>query len=99
MIEDGDLLVLYTDGVTEARKEGEMFGEERLVGFVRAWRHYARGRCRRRSSTRSCGSRWASCPMMSRSCRWRGREKGSRERGLQWQRMRRDSSGSGSTIW
>ncbi|MHB1324138.1 MAG: chemotaxis protein CheB [Coriobacteriia bacterium] len=36
VMEDGDLLVLYTDGVTEARKEGEMFGEERLVGFVRS---------------------------------------------------------------
>lgn len=34
VIEEGDLLVLYTDGVTEARQDGELFGEERLVEFV-----------------------------------------------------------------
>jgi len=33
-IEEGDLLVLYTDGVTEARQDGEFFGEKRLVEFV-----------------------------------------------------------------
>jgi serine phosphatase RsbU (regulator of sigma subunit) len=27
----GDMLVLYTDGVTEARRSGELFGEDRLV--------------------------------------------------------------------
>lgn len=31
---DGDMLVLYTDGVTEARCEHEMLGQERLVEFV-----------------------------------------------------------------
>jgi serine phosphatase RsbU (regulator of sigma subunit) len=35
----GDLLVLYTDGITEARDEaGSLFGEARLVGAVRAAR-------------------------------------------------------------
>ena len=33
----GDALVLYTDGVTEARSpDGDFFGEERLMFFLRA---------------------------------------------------------------
>lgn len=32
----GDTVVLYTDGVTEARREGEIFGEERVVDAVAA---------------------------------------------------------------
>ncbi|MBW6468505.1 MAG: SpoIIE family protein phosphatase [Coriobacteriia bacterium] len=35
VIEEDDLLVLYTDGVTEARQDGELFGQDRLVDFVR----------------------------------------------------------------
>ena len=32
---DGDLLVLYTDGITEARSPaGGFFGEERLTDFI-----------------------------------------------------------------
>lgn len=30
----GDLLVLYSDGITEARGNGTIFGEERLEGLV-----------------------------------------------------------------
>ncbi|WP_313960341.1 PP2C family protein-serine/threonine phosphatase [Nocardioides deserti] len=30
----GEVLVLYTDGVTEARREGELFGEDRLCATV-----------------------------------------------------------------
>ncbi|MBP7999783.1 MAG: SpoIIE family protein phosphatase [Chloroflexi bacterium] len=36
----GDVLVLYTDGLTEARdKCGEMFGEERLAAAIKAMAH------------------------------------------------------------
>ncbi len=36
-LEPGDRLVLYTDGITEARSpDGEFFGEQRLVDFIRA---------------------------------------------------------------
>jgi len=31
----GDLAVLYTDGLTEARSGGQLFGEERVAGFIR----------------------------------------------------------------
>lgn len=32
---DDDYLVLYTDGVTEARRDGELFGEQRLLETLR----------------------------------------------------------------
>jgi sigma-B regulation protein RsbU (phosphoserine phosphatase) len=34
-IAQGDALILCTDGVTEARRDSEMLGEEGLVGLVR----------------------------------------------------------------
>ena len=34
-----DNLILYTDGVTEARRDGELFGEERLIATVCRLRH------------------------------------------------------------
>ncbi len=37
-LQQGDLLVLYTDGITEARREdGAFFGEERLLELLRNW--------------------------------------------------------------
>ena len=41
-LEPGDLLCLYTDGVTEAFSDtGEQFGVERMIGVLRARRHEA----------------------------------------------------------
>jgi len=35
-LEDGDLLLFYTDGVTETESpDGDIYGEERLAGFIR----------------------------------------------------------------
>lgn len=34
MLEQGDTLVLYTDGAIEARSADELFGEDRLVNFI-----------------------------------------------------------------
>jgi serine phosphatase RsbU (regulator of sigma subunit) len=34
-LEPGDLLLLYTDGLTEARSGGELFGEDRIAGILR----------------------------------------------------------------
>jgi len=36
-LEPGDRLLLYTDGIVEARSPaGEFFGEDRLTGFIKA---------------------------------------------------------------
>jgi phosphoserine phosphatase RsbU/P len=34
-LEPGDLLVLYTDGLAEARSGGQLFGEERIAAIIR----------------------------------------------------------------
>jgi phosphoserine phosphatase RsbU/P len=34
-LEEGDLLLLYTDGLAEARAGGQLFGEERVAGILR----------------------------------------------------------------
>jgi PAS domain S-box-containing protein len=36
---DGSLLLLYTDGITETRRDGELFGEQRLAESLRRIRH------------------------------------------------------------
>jgi serine phosphatase RsbU (regulator of sigma subunit) len=36
VLDPGDIVVLYTDGVTEARHRGEFFGEQRLTAAVAA---------------------------------------------------------------
>lgn len=33
-LDPGELLFLYTDGLTEARRNGELFGEERVFGYL-----------------------------------------------------------------
>ena len=38
-LEPGDLFVAYTDGLTEPERDGEDFGEQRLMEFVRARRN------------------------------------------------------------
>jgi len=40
MLEPGDLMVLFTDGITEAEnQEGDVFGTERILEFVSGHRH------------------------------------------------------------
>jgi PAS domain S-box-containing protein len=37
-LETGDILLLYTDGIIEARHNGELYGEDRLAGLLREGR-------------------------------------------------------------
>jgi sigma-B regulation protein RsbU (phosphoserine phosphatase) len=36
-LEPGDLVLFYTDGITERRRDGEQFGEARLVAVLEAF--------------------------------------------------------------
>jgi len=38
-VETGDILLFYTDGLTEARRDGEMFGEDRLIAALKSTVH------------------------------------------------------------
>lgn len=38
VLEKGDILILYTNGVTDVRCDRELFGEERLVSFIKSLR-------------------------------------------------------------
>ena len=62
----GDALVFYTDGITEARRGAELFGERRLLQVVEAW---AAGRPRRspKPCARQPARSPASCATTSRS--------------------------------
>ena len=42
-LEPGDLIVMYTDGVTEGRADGDFYGEDRLVAHVTENRSAASG--------------------------------------------------------
>ena len=39
----GDLVLLYTDGITERRRDESMFGEKRLLDLIRANRRMRAG--------------------------------------------------------
>jgi sigma-B regulation protein RsbU (phosphoserine phosphatase) len=36
-LHEGDMLFAYTDGLIEARREGELFGAERLGSLIGSW--------------------------------------------------------------
>ncbi len=55
-LEAGDLVLLYTDGVTEARRDGEFFGQEGLMALLR------RKRVSTKSLPRSSSTRFSPSP-------------------------------------
>ena len=63
----GDLLLLYTDGLAEARSGGQLFGEDRIAGIIRRDPGQDVPACARRCSRRPGTSRPSRSPTTSPS--------------------------------